>query len=269
MISLLDADWNHWPEQVDEREIANRIATLGLDGVELGVYDPAEELSTQRLDRWRRALDEHQLRIGAVLLSLPPERWPDGALCAADTTALLTAVEACGAIAAGLGLDRIGLWPGADAPGGDTAAVAVLPQVADVAARYGLRIGIEPKPDTLWADPSATLELVDAADVRGVVGVLLDTGHELAGGRDPAALAEEIGDDLVHVHVGDSDGDADADLPAGRIHSLAPFLGALDAIGYDGAVSPDLYGCVLDGVAGAVDAVTESIAHVRAAEVAG
>lgn len=263
-LTLLDADWNHWPEQASIETIARRAAALDLDGVEVGVYDPEVQLAAARLDRWTSTLDPLGLRIGAVLLSLPPDRWPEGGLGAADPTRLLDAVEASVTIARQIGLKVLGLWPGADPADADlTVAAATLARAAAVAGRAGLRIALEPKPNDMVGDPDQALELIDTAGVADDVGVLLDTGHELAGGRDPAVLAAGLGQRLLHVHAGDSDGDADADLPAGRLHSLAPFLTALDDIGYDGAVTPDLYGCVSDGVAGAVDAVTESYRHIR------
>jgi sugar phosphate isomerase/epimerase len=264
-LTLLDADWNHWPENAPAAVIAGRAGALGLDGVELGVYEPDVQLSPDRLDEWRSALEPQGLRIGAVLLSLPPERWPQGGLGAADPARLMEAIRASAATASSLGLDVLGLWPGADAAGTDRAvAAAALAQAATVVDRAGIRLAVEPKPGDLVGDPDQALELIDMAGVGDQVGVLLDTGHELAGGRDVAALARSLGRRLLHIHVGDSDGDADADLPAGRLHSLAPFLSVLVEIGYNGALTPDLYGCVSDGVEGAVSAVTESVGHVRA-----
>lgn len=263
-LTLLDADWNHWPEETPPEAVAEHLAALDLDGVELGVYDPEVQLGPDRLARWRAVLEPRGLRIGAVLLSLPPDRWPEGGLGATDPGRLLAAAEACAATASGLGLDVLGLWPGADGPDTDRrAAAATLARVAAVVGRAGVRVAVEPKPGDLVGDPDQAVELIDLAGVDGQVGVLLDTGHELAGGRDPAALARALGRRLLHIHAGDSDGDADADLPAGRLHSLAPFLSALNEIGYSGALSPDLYGCVTDGVAGATDAVIESYRHIR------
>lgn len=262
--TMLDADWNHWPEEVSLATIAARTAALELDGVEVGVYDPAVELASQRMEQWRAVLGKHGLVIGAILLSLPAERWPGGALGAADPSALMDTVTSCCEVAAELGLDRLGVWPGADFDGMEDAFVRTLREVAKVAADHGLRVALEPKPDTLVSDPVRALQLADDAGAIETVGVLLDTGHELAGGRDPAQLAAEVGEHLLHVHAGDSDGDADADLPAGRLHSLADFMVVLSRDSYDGAVTPDLYGCVADGVESAEDAVRESILHLRA-----
>jgi sugar phosphate isomerase/epimerase len=265
-LTLLDADWNHWPENAPAAVIAERAARLGLDGLELGVYDPAVQLSTERLAEWQDVLQPHGLRVGALLLSCPPDRWPDGALGAADPTMLLDAVEACAATAVDLGLTVVGLWPGADDEDADRDVVAAtLARVAAIAQRYGLRVALEPKPGDLIGDPHRALELIDSAGASDHVGVLLDTGHELAAGHDLIALVAQLGDRLLHVHVGDSDGDADADLPAGRLHSLAPFLSALAGVGYAGALTPDLYGCVSDGVTGSVAAVGESYRHLRQA----
>lgn len=265
-LTLLDADWNHWPEDAPPARIASRAAGLKLDGVELGVYDPSVQLAPARMREWQAVLEPHDMRVGALLLSLPPEHWPAGALTAPDPARLLDAVERCAMTALDLGLSVLGLWPGADAADGDTdVAAATLARIAGIARGHGLQIAVEPKPGDLVDDPHRALGLIAAADAADHVGVLLDTGHELAAGRDLVDLVELLGDRILHVHVGDSDGDADADLPAGRLHSLVPFVHALRRTGYAGALTPDLYGCVSNGVAGSVAAVTESYAHLREA----
>ena len=73
---LTDADWNSWPDGLSDTETLDQVADLGLAGVELGVYDAAVELAPDRL----AALAAGPVPVTALLLSLPAERWPDGAL---------------------------------------------------------------------------------------------------------------------------------------------------------------------------------------------
>jgi sugar phosphate isomerase/epimerase len=71
-----------------------------------------------------------------------------------------------------------------------------------------------------------------------------------------------LGHRLLHVHLGDSDGDPDADLPPGQLHSLDPFLAALDSMAYEGAISPDVYGAVASRSITGADALAETVQRV-------
>ena len=92
---LLNADWNYWPEGHSAEEIWTSSAKLGFDGIELGVYDVADQLSDAKVAEYVRLTDEHGLAVGTVLYSMPPTRWPDGGLGhpqqAATATELTTA----------------------------------------------------------------------------------------------------------------------------------------------------------------------------------
>lgn len=264
MIELLAPDWNHWPDGLTRPEIAEAVAQAGVAGLELGVYETGVELAAGRMDEWRRLGDRHGVPVRALLYSMPPERWPDGGLGSLSSRRrLLDEVDALLAVATDLGIDRVGLWPGADLPGADRDAIAAaVAELAPLAARHGLRIAIEPKPGTSIGEPADVVSIIDATGTAGTIGLLLDTGHEFAAGRDPAAMVAGLAEHLLHVHLGDSDGDPDADLPPGRLHPLDPFLAALDAAGYRSAMSPDVYGAVESGVVTGVQAVAETVERV-------
>ena len=81
--------------------------------------------------------------------------------------------------------------------------------------------------------------------------------------EDPAQVVEVLGDLLLHCHLGDADlGGSDDDLPCGRLHDLSSFVAALDASGFRGTASFDLYGAVVAGLATGLEAVRESRDHV-------
>ena len=247
---LTDADWNSWPDGLTGPEIASQAAALGLAGIELGVYDTAVELAPSRL----ATLTDGPVPITALLLSLPAERWPGGAL-SGDVDRLVEQVRACATVCRELDLKVLGLWPGADPVGAD---------VADglrrcVAAAGGVRIALEYKPDT--AVETAAQALALCAEVEGL-GVLLDTGHAYAVGEDPAEVVERLGPLLLHVHLGDAGpGGGDDDLPCGRLHDFVDVVAALDR-SYAGTASFDLYGAVSDGDLTGAQAVHESRDHV-------
>lgn len=248
---LGDTDWNSWPDGLSDVETAAQAAGLGLAGLELGVYDAAVELAPARM----AALAAAGVTVTGVLLSLPVERWPSGAL-SGELDRLLDQVRACADACRSLGIGVLGLWPGADPVG----APVVDGLRACVAAAGDVRIALEPKPGT--AVQTAVEAFALCAAVPGL-GVLVDTGHCYAVEEDPAEVVALLGDRLLHVHLGDaSPGGGDDDLPCGRLHDLGPFVRALDASGFAGVASFDLYGAVSSGEVTAAEAVRESRDHV-------
>jgi sugar phosphate isomerase/epimerase len=193
--------------------------------------------------------------ISAVLLSLPAERWPSGAL-SGEADRLVAQVLACADVCRSLGLGVLGVWPGADSPG-----ASVLPALRRcVDAAGDVRLAVEPKPGTVVAGTDDVLAL--CAAVEGL-GVLLDTGHAFAAAEDPALAVRRLGDLLLHVHLGDAGpGGGDDDLPCGRLNDFASVVAALDDTGYAGSASFDLYGAVSAGDLPAAEALRESRDHV-------
>lgn len=253
---LADADWNSWPDGLSDAAVWAQAAELGLDGVELGVYDAAVELAPARLVELARLVERTGVPVAGVLLSLPAERWPVGALTG-DVDRLVVQVDRCARACASLGLDVLGLWPGADPPGAD-----VVPGLERVVLAAGpVPVALEYKPGTAVADADQALALCH--QVPGL-GVLLDTGHAYALGEDPAEVVRRLGDRLLHCHLGDAQpGAGDDDLPCGRVHDFTAIVAALEETGFSGSASFDLYGAVSSGVATGREAVRESLDHLR------
>ncbi|MGI8778399.1 MAG: sugar phosphate isomerase/epimerase family protein [Acidimicrobiales bacterium] len=270
-LRLVNADWNFWPDGFDPFEIWHTCARLGFVGMELGVYRAGDELSAAGVSAVEGLVRETGLGVEAVLFSMPAERWPDGGLASPEASARAVAeITETARRAAGLGAGVLGVWPGADAEAtGDGGAgwartLDAIDTVAGVAGPLGLSVAVEYKPGQLIAGATEALRLVDEIDRPGV-GVLVDTAHALAAGEDLAALPDRLGDRLVHVHLGDSGGDADADLPPGAVHDFVPFLRGLDATGYPGALSFDLYGSVQAGLTTGTRASEQGLAYIRGA----
>ena len=248
---LTDADWNSWPDGLSDIETLTQIADLGLAGVELGVYDAAVELAPDRL----AVLAAGPVPVTALLLSLPAERWSDGAL-SGDVDRLVEQVQACASVCRSLGLTVLGLWPGADPVGADV--VDGLRRCVEAAG--DVRLALEYKPETAVQTAAEAVALCRA--VPGL-GVLLDTGHAYAVQEDPAEVVALLGELLLHCHLGDAaPGGGDDDLPCGRLHDLGSFVRALDASGFAGTASFDLYGAVSSGAVSGREAVLESRDHV-------
>lgn len=259
---LLNADWNYWPEGRSAAEIWASSVGLGFDGIELGVYDPDEQLAPARVDNYRSLADEHGLPVGTVLYSMPPKRWPSGGLGSREQAPLAIegAVATARIGAQAFGCTVLGVWPGADTLDRGTRPAEVWPTlvasfraIAERVAALGMEVAVEYKPREMLANLDAALRLCDAVGEPSL-GVLLDTGHALWVGEDLPVAVRVIGDRLKHVHLGDTPGPVEADLPPGWHHDFSAFMAAMDAIGYDGAMSLDMYGAVEEGVIGSEEA---------------
>ncbi len=253
---LCDADWNHWPDGLADGDIWREVAAAGFRGLELGAYSAADQLAPPRMAERERLASVHRLPVRAVLLSLPAEHWPQGALTG-DIDRVVAEVAACAAVCVSLGLDLLGLSPAADPAGAPwSRLISGLARVRDVAAARGVGVAVEYKPGTVTATCTEALRL--AADVPGT-GVLLSTGHAWAGGEDPAESVRRLDSLLWHVHLGDAaEGVPDSGMPLGRCHDVRPLAAALDAT-YSGVASLDLQGAVTVGRSTGLAASAESL----------
>ncbi len=269
---MINADWNFWPDGFDRARIWHTCAQLGFGGMELGVYRADDELSRAVVSSTARLMAETGLGVEAVLFSMPVERWPDGGLASPEaSTRAVAEIAETARRAADLGARVLGVWPGADpamppTDGADGWArtVDAIDAVAELVCPLGLAVAVEYKPGQLVAGGAEALQLVTEIDRAGV-GVLVDTAHAFAAGEDLVALPDRLRSRLVHVHLGDSGGDADADLPPGAEHDFVPFMRALAATHYAGALSFDLYGSVQAGLATGVEASEQGLGYIRGA----
>ncbi len=254
--ALLNADWNYWPEDRSAEHIWESSQAIGFDGIELGVYDPGEQLSDERVDRYGWLIERHGLPVGSVLYSMPPARWPDGGLGNPSRApqAIEAAVETARISAAAFDCTVLGLWPGADTLDRSTQPAEVWPtllasfrRLTEQLADMGMELAVEYKPHEMLGNVDAALRLCDAVD-HPACGVLIDTGHALWVGEDLPIAVRQVGDRLKHVHLGDTPGPVEADLPPGWHHDFTAFMRAIDEIGYRGAMALDMYGAVDEGV---------------------
>jgi sugar phosphate isomerase/epimerase len=117
--------------------------------------------------------------------------------------------------------------------------------LADYAAGRRVRLGIEHVPGRALASANQTLTWLEDLGHTNL-GLLLDVGHCLISGEEPAAVARRAEARLVYLHLDDNDGIGDLHWPllTGRLtrQQLLDLAAALRDIGYrDGlalAVSP-------------------------------
>ena len=91
--------------------------------------------------------------------------------------------------------------------------VAALDEGAARAERHGVRAVLHPHVGTVIE----TQADVDRVLAGSAISLCLDTGHLMAGGADPVALAESAGDRVAHVHLKDVDGALCAAARAGEV----------------------------------------------------
>lgn len=121
---------------------------------------------------------------------------------------------------------------------------AGLAEVLPHARKLGITLAVEPEPGLLIQTSAEYLQFKQqyfASD--GYVRMNCDIGHLFCVGEDPAAVIRALPEQVVHVHL--------EDIGANRVHQhLCPGKGAidfkavfaaLDAIGYGGWVTVELY----------------------------
>lgn len=85
--------------------------------------------------------------------------------------------------------------------------------IEEAATRRGLSVSLHPHYGTLVESP----QQVEALLAASPVSICLDTGHLLAGGGDPVALARDIPDRITHCHLKDVDAEMAAAVRGGRL----------------------------------------------------
>ncbi|MEX0763033.1 MAG: sugar phosphate isomerase/epimerase family protein [Dehalococcoidia bacterium] len=127
--------------------------------------------------------------------------------------------------------------------GGRPEYVQSLRRLADEAGEVGVGLCVEPHPGRALSDYTEVMRLLDGAGSDNLYA-LLDLGHLLITGEDPAATVRMLGDRIGYVHIDDNDGKADRHfgLLEGVLkpHVVDSFLDALAAVGYDRPVSIEL-----------------------------
>ena len=167
--------------------------------------------------------------------------------------AALGALEQQVADAARLGATCAYLVPGQDASAAGLAYFAEgCALLADYAGRRMVRLCVEHFPGRALPDAAGTLDWL-ARVGHANLGLLLDVGHCLLSGEDPAAVVRRAGDRLAYVQLDDNDGAGDLHWPllTGRLtgRHLADLAAALGAAGYRGGMDLELNPGTADPVA--------------------
>ncbi len=218
-------------------ESLHRLRGLGFDMVDL------------RTDCWDgiHLADLRNAGLTVPCVGITPAPLPDGltldALAAADAETALPCLVGSLERTASLGVKTAYMVTPPSRVGSDQTYIASMSRLGDEAARLGVKLCVEPSPGFALGDYTETMRLLDSANSDGLYA-LLDLGHLLLTGEDPAATIRMLGDRLGYVHVDDNDGLSDVHygllegvLSKAALHS---FLDALAASAYDGPLAIEI-----------------------------
>lgn len=146
--------------------------------------------------------------------------------------------------AARIGASHAYLVPGTDTgPEALTAFSEACAVLADFAAQRMVKLCVEHIPGRALPSVAATLSWLDAIKNPNLF-LLLDVGHCLISGEDPARAIEHAGERLGYVHLDDNDGQGDLHWPLleGQLtrDQLRAVLAALTRNRYRGALALEL-----------------------------
>jgi sugar phosphate isomerase/epimerase len=237
-----------WPE------FAHLAQRTGYGGVDVNLARAMEE----GLDSTRALLKELKLRSSA--LSLPVEFRKDEAAFRES----LARLEPAAHFARGIGSPRMVTWiaASADVPKPELRKLyrERFQAVARVLARAGVRLGLEflgplhlrrSRPHEFIWRMDEMLEF--ARECGPNVGLLLDAWHWHHAGAAAEDILKAGRQAIVHVHVADAPAlppeeirDNQRLLPGEGVINWKGFFGALRRIGYQDAVSPEIFGRLKD-----------------------
>jgi len=263
-----------YKESVDEQDIYKLVKSVeGVDGVEL--YLPYD---FQDVKEMKKIITSNGLLVSAVGIgNFGEAKWKHGSSTAYDESVRRQAMDISKRTvdaAAELGAGVVVFWPAHD--GYDYYFQTdyqrkwdmLVEDLAELAAmNKKIVIGIEYKPKeprTHQIVPNASKALKLSKDTgRENVGVIMDIGHSILAGENPAEEAVYLMNEnrLVHLHSNDNYGDWDYDMIPGSVHfwEHIELFYWLNKLGYKGWINFDICPFRED----AVKACTLAINHTK------
>lgn len=248
----LYASFPAWTPSYTLEDAIDHVAEAGFDSIEFGAASP--HAWPPYMDEERRAsiqdrIDETGLTVSSICPALGGGPGPNPASpLEEEREAARDHYQGCVEIADAFDSDIV-IWVGGWRLQGQRYEDAwanqrtVLEDVLETAAEYDKTIAIEANAAdvNLIEKPQDQLRLLDEVDDSNAAA-MMDTAHAAHRGESPAAYVEELGDDLVHLHLADTDR-----LPPGEGDlSFRAMFNKLDDIGYDGHYTAEIFGGHLD-----------------------
>ena len=232
-------------------ETIRRVAAIGFDGIDIWGGRPhayRRDLSEKEIRFLRNLLSDVDLAIASFI---PAQfRYPT-CLCSPNETIRRDSVTyICESIetAAALGAPIVSVCPGHSLFGQSREDAwgrlcESLDKICDHAAKYDLRIALEPADKYETDLVNTTGEAMKLIKELGHdnFGVVFDNGHVYVVGEPIVQALWTLGDRLFHVHVDDNDGLRDQHLvPGDGSFDFATFISALREVGYKGYLAAEL-----------------------------
>lgn len=265
-MKLGSADWNLWPLGMEYEKTFPAFKRAGITNLELGIYEPSVELTSDRCNKISQLAAENGIEITAALFSLTPERWPNGAFSNKESSFLRECAKFLESLER-MKVKHANIWTGADLPDSSSHVVAsTLCELDELAKGYSGVVSIEYKADTIFPDGQSLANLLLGLSH---IKVLIDTGHAFALEEDVVELIKDLNSRRLigALHLGDAiAGDSDADLPCGRVHNFSEILRTLSEINFSGTANFDLYGAAVDTEGpGPLSILNESLTYMNKA----
>jgi len=221
-----------WGHMLPAERVLAEMAALGLTATELGPdgYLPADRAAL---------LARHHLEVAGGFVPVVLHDPAHDPLPALEES--MDGWEGALVLAAATGTGGYDARPSLDADGWRTL-LTNLDRIGAAAAGHGVLATLHPHVGTMVEREDEVRRVLDGSQIA----LCLDTGHLLAGGTDPAALAREVPGRVAHVHLKDVDA-----AWAERVRS--------GEVGYTDAVRAGMYRPLGDGdvdVAGIVTTLT-------------
>jgi sugar phosphate isomerase/epimerase len=120
--------------------------------------------------------------------------------------------------------------------------VFVMAEYAGLAAKYGLKLAIEPRPREILNGTDSLLRLLDRVPSDNLGGVV-DISHLQIVREIPSVSIRKLNKKVFSVHLSDNDGVTEWHWAPGQGQiEWALVINALRAVGYDGLISLDVSG---------------------------
>lgn len=217
----------------------------GFEQVEIWADKMDKYLETHSTDDLKNLLDASGVSASTIC--------PYGMVLFGDKEPQLAAIDAAAAVASEIGCPTLLVCPDAPPPTMDRDAALdrageAAREYGDAAAKHGVRIAIEP----LGMHPfvpgcNEALRILRIAD-HPALGLMMDTFHYYKSGVSMESIAKIPADKLFVVHVNDcQDRPRDQLQDSHRLYlgegiiPLTKMFGVLKSIGYDGALSVEIF----------------------------
>ena len=251
---IIAGDWHFWPKGLNDYDIFKNLASLSFNGIELGIREESD-LRSERVAALIDYSKDFNLPVEVVSCFFPPALWKERIAAGKNGGSVKKAekivLKAFNA-AEKLGAGKIGIWLGADRVRRDDDFNAVwnrtrafVQGILDKTTGSEKELILEYKPGEVINNTDSFLRLAEELN-NNRFGLLLDTGHALMQGEDPAVCVNKSGKYLKHIHLDDNKGDYDADIVPGYYHNFKSFFERLKVAGYSGALGLDLYFSIYD-----------------------